>query len=223
MALTASDLIDDAKVASYPFVREENISPAALLRHLTSLEREIVTHFSLQAPDRLSTAGTNVTIVKSTNPTGYILTAAKAYTTFKYIDKDSNEWKIEIAPEGKRPSKHPAAFVRGSTFFPIDPFELGWDTDAGDRPFYTGDADVVSYRYIAEPAKITAMTQTLVSPDEAEPYIVAALRLNILLMYGQEVPAERLQDAMQMMILRRQLLLYEMIKRTGITARFGEE
>lgn len=222
MSLLAQTLLDDARLQAYPHLREETISPAALLRHLTSLDREIVGLFMVHVPERISVAGTDVPIVLATNPTGYTLSAAKAYTEFRYVDKDGIEYPIEIPPEGKWPSRHPAARVRGATFFPIDRFDRDWDSAFGDRTFFRGDGDLVEYRYIPEPVRVTTMAAVLASPDEAESYIREALTLHILLMSEDGVPAERLQAANTSMLLKRQMLLHEITKRVGVSARFGE-
>ena len=121
------------------------------------------------------------------------------------------------------PSRHPAAYIRGSTFFPVDPIHRNWDADLGDRDYYRGDGDIVKYRYIAEPIRVTTMAQVLASPDEAESYIRESLTLNLLLANLEGVPESRLQNATRSMLASRQLLQHELTKRTGVTARFGEE
>lgn len=231
MALTPLNLIDDAKAQAFPYLRDENVSPGALLRQLTSLDREIVGMFATHAPERLSVQAADAAIVFATNATGYALSAAKVYTDFKYVDKDGEISNIQIAPEGKQPSKHPAARVLGSTFYPIDPLDRAWAASFGDRVFYVGNGDEVQYRYIAEPARVTTMAQTLASPDEAESYIRESLVLSILLSSGYEMdmpsvgasrPMNRLALQMQAVMMARQNLLHEMTKRTGVSARFGE-
>ena len=77
-------------------------------------------------------------------------------------------------------------------------------------------------RISSEPARVTTMAAVLASPDEAESYIRESLLLNILLSSGEGVPQERIQLATQSMQLKRQMLLHEMTKRTGVSARFGE-
>lgn len=222
MALTPLNLIDDAKLQAYPFLRDETVSPGALLRQLTSLDREVVGLFAVTAPERISVQGTDVPVVFASNGTGYALTAAKVYTSFKLVDSDGEVHSIEIVPEGKEASRHPAARVQGLTFYPIDPLDRSWDASLGDRVFYIGNGDEVRYRYIAEPARVTSMSQTLASPDEAESYLRESLVLSILLSSGEGVPQERIQRAAQLMAQSRRDLVHEMTKRTGVSARFGE-
>lgn len=220
MALTPQNLIDDAKLQAWPFLREEDISPAALLRQLTSLDREVVGLIAAQYPERISVQATDVTIVLATNATGYTLSAAKNYSNFVHVSASSGErLPIEIVPEGKEPSKHPAAYIYGVTFLPIDQYERDWDTSLGDRLFFLS-GDKVEYRYIPEPGRVTTMSQTLASPDEAESYFREALTLSILLNSGAS--PERIQVATQLMAQKRQLLQHEINKRTGVSARYGE-
>jgi len=222
LSLTPLNLIDDAKLGAWPFMRDEFVSPGALLRQLTSLDREVVALFLTQAPERLSAQATDITIVSTTNGTGYALTAAKGYTSFTYVDKDGIPEEIEIAPEGDLPSKHPSGRVVGSTFYPIDPIDREWSATFGTRAFYIGDGDKVRYRYILEPVRVTSMSQTLASPDEAESYLRESLVLGILLASGESVPQERIARAAQLVNQLRKDLNHEMTKRTGVSARFGE-
>lgn len=222
MALTPLNLIEDAKLQAYPHMRDELVSPGALLRQLTSLDREVVGLFATHAPERISAQGTDVTIVFANNAAGYALSAAKFYTDFKYISIDGEILPIEIVPEGKAPSKHPAARVQGLTFLPIDPLDRGWDASLGDRNYFKGGGDEVQYRFIVEPSRVTSMSQTLASPDEAESYLRDSLALNILLSSGEAVPQDRIQHAAQLAAQARRSLLHEMTKRTGVSARFGE-
>ena len=222
MSLTPQNLIDDARLEAWPNLREENISPAALLRRLTSLDREIVGLFAVHAPERISVRATDIPVVFASNGTGYTLTAAKHYLNFLYADKDGIESEIEIIGDGKRPSRQPAAYVRGNTIFPYDEYERDWDPEFVGRSFFRGDGDEIRYRYVLEPVRVTTMSQTLASPDEAESYIREALTLQVLLTCGEPVTTERLQAANASMMLKRQLLLHEMTKRSGVSTRYGE-
>lgn len=220
MALTPQNLIDDAKLQAWPYLREEDISPAALLRQLTSLDREIVGFIGIHVPERLTSQATDITIVTANNQAGYALTAAKIYTDFTYVDKDGNRIPIEIAPEGKEPSRHPAAYIYGTTFRPIDPLDVSWNASFGLRTLYIGDGDKVQYRFIAEPSRVTTMSQTLVSPDECESYFRESLTLTVLLQSA--APPERLQVATQLLLASKQQLLHQLTKKTGVSARYGE-
>lgn len=222
MALTPLNLIEDAKLSAFPFMRDENVAPGALLRQLTTLDREVVGLFAQHVPERISVQGTDIPVVFATNATGYALSAAKRYTAFEYVDKDGEIYSIEIVPEGKEASRHPAARVQGLTFYPIDPLDRSWDASFGDRNLYVGNGDEIRYRYIAEPARVTTMSQTLASPDEAESYLRESLTLSILLSSGEGVPQDRIQRAAQLVGQTRKDLVHEMTKRTGVSARFGE-
>lgn len=222
MATTVQTLIDDAKAISYPYLREERISLGGLLRHLTMLDREIVGLYAVHAPQRISAAGTTIPVVAATNQAGYTLTTAKSYQAFTYVNADGYEKPIEIVPEGKRPSVHPSAYVRGVTFYPADPFQLNWDqVSVSSRTVYRGDGDKIKYRYIPEPPALATMAATIASPYESAPYMVSALCLQLLLMY-EEVPVERMQSAAQDVQMKRALLMLNMATRTGVSARFGE-
>lgn len=221
MTLIASDLIDDAKLQAWPHVREEDISPVALLRQLTSLDREVIGLFSIHAPERISAQGTDIPVVISQNILGYDLSVVKVYD-FEYINEVGERAFIEITPEGKVPSKHPAGRVQGKTFYPIDPLDRDWDAAFGARSLYKGGGDKIRYRYVAEPIRVTAMTQALAAPDEAESYFRTSLVLYVLLCSRQGVPPERLQLAAQLISQHRKDLIHEMTKRTGINSRYGE-
>lgn len=222
MSLTPNNLIEDAKLQAFPYLRDENVAPGALLRHLTTLDREVIGLLAQHAPERVSVQAADITIVEATNLTGYALNAAKHYSDWIYIDIDGHRTPIEIAPEGKKPAASPAGRVFGNSFFPIDPLDKGWDADFGARTWYIGDGDKIAYRYIAEPVRVTSMTQTLASPDEVESYFKEALVLQILLSCGHEVPAERIQNQQRTLTLAKQNTLLEIIKRAGVTSRTGE-
>jgi len=85
MALLARDIIDDAFGRAFPYVRETDIVYGALLKHLSSLDEEVVQWYTLQHPERLNTVATPITVVKSQNPTGYTLQTAGAlgYSEFR--------------------------------------------------------------------------------------------------------------------------------------------
>lgn len=196
MTLTAGDLILDAQALCYPNVDDHMVSKVALLRQLTSLDEKVIDLLTITAPQRVSAAASNLNISLANNLAGYSLTAARSYHSFQYFDKDSN-WinDIRIVPERKfdHPPVHPAGIVRGSTFFPCDPMENRWST-ADQRDYFRGDGDTIRYRLITSPAVLTALTQTLASPDEARQYFVWSLVMGILLQAGGVTP-ERLQVA----------------------------
>ena len=216
MSLLPSDLIADATQQAYPYISENALAPGPLLRHLSVLDADVVNWFSVTAPERLSTAGADITVVLATNPTGYALTTGRSYYDFRWIDKDGNVWpdRIRIVPESQflSPPAHPAGIVRGSTFFPCDDLGLRW-TSTATRTFFIGNGDTIAYRYMTEPVRITALSQALISPDEARDYLQWSLVMHILLA-DVTTPPERVQIAMQAAAAAKQQLLLLANKRT---------
>jgi len=226
MALLASDIVNDAFGRAFPYVRETDIVYGPLLKHLTALEMEVVQWYTFQSPERLNVQAPAITVVKSQNPTGYVLQSAGAlgYSEFRWIDAQNFIWPINIVPEDRfdHPMLHPAGMVRGNTFFPADPIELRW-SNTDPRQFYIGNGDTITYSYMALALPVTSLTQTLASPDEARNYLSAALTAQILLNAAEAVPQEKMQIAMASMGARRQELMLEMMKRSEARARSMEQ
>jgi hypothetical protein len=226
MALLANDLVNDAFGRAFPYVRETDIVYGPLLKHLTSLDMEVVQWYTFQSPERLNTQAPAITVVGSQNPTGYTLQPAGAlgYSEFRWIDSQNFIWPINIVPEDRfdHPMLHPAGIVRGNTFFPADPIELRWSNN-DPRQFYIGNGDTITYSYMPLVQPVTALTQNLVSPDEARNYIAASLTAQILLNAAEAVPQEKMQLAMAQMGARRQELMLEMMKRSEARARAMEQ
>lgn len=226
MATLASDIINDAFGRAFPYVRETDIVYGPLLRHLSSLDTEVVQWYTLQFPERLNVQAAAIPVVKNSNPTGYPLqaTGALGYSEFRWIDAQNFIWPINIVPEDRfdHPMLHPAGMIRGNTFFPADPIELRWQ-NTDPRQFYIGNGDTITYSFMAIPAQLTTLGQTLSSPDEARNYISAALTLQVLMNASGEVPQERIQYATAQMSMRRQELLLDMMKRSEARARGGEQ
>jgi len=226
MALLARDIIDDAFGRAFPYVRETDIVYGALLKHLSSLDEEVVQWYTLQHPERLNTVATPITVVKSQNPTGYTLQAAGAlgYSEFRWIDSNNFIWPINIVAEDRfdHPMLHPAGMIRGNTFFPADPTELRWQ-NTDPRQFYIGNGDTITYSFMPLPGQLTGLSSTLVSPDEARNYISSAITTQILLNASGDVPQEKLQVAMAYMGQRRQELLLDMMKRSAARGRAMEQ
>lgn len=215
MALTPQNLIADAELLAYPYADETTVAPGVLLRVLTQLDKEVADIFALAAPERLSTAGTPIAITTAGLTAGWALTAGKVYTDLKYIDRAGGVWPITLINEHEMDTArvHPAGIIRGSTFFPADSMGRRWVDGPAGREFWSADGDYLAYRYIAEPARVTTITQTLVSPDEAQPYLQWALVLTILL--GTKCPETVLGNAAtQRQLARRQVELMA-AKRAG--------
>lgn len=184
MSLSPNDLINEALGLAYPYIGENATARGPLLSQLTSLEKEVADMIVATSPNLAATAGADITIVLATNPTGYTLDAAKAYLTktFKYVDLGGNILPLRIVPDAQyaHPPTHPAAMIRGIKFFPCDPLEKAWaGSDA--RSIFGGGGDKVTYELVAEPAAVTTLAQTLVSPDLVRPYFVSSLALSVVL------------------------------------------
>lgn len=195
MSLTPSTLVADAVLLSFPHISEASYAPTSLLRVLSQCEKEIVNLYILTQPQRISTAGASIPCVVASNVTGYALSAGRNYTDFTWQDSDGHVWPIYMVPDGKQldhAPKHPAGIIRGSTFFPADPLGARWST-SGQRVVFNATGDSINYRYIAEPTAVTTMTQTLVSPDEAQSYLLWSLVTALLLTAG--APIEKVQNA----------------------------
>jgi len=223
MALSPTDLIEDAKALAFPYLSEYHYTPVSLLRQLSTLDGEVVDWFVATAPERLSTAGADLTVTLAANLAGYTLTSARAYVYFRYMTSEGIifEDPIEIVPESRfgHPATHPSGIVRGSTFFPADPFEKNW-ADGDTRPYFKADGDKILYRYVPLVTRITTLTQTLISPDEARDYLTHAL-LGVILLMAERVPPERLQAVFARTFELKQMLLLSASKRTTTVGRFG--
>lgn len=149
------------------------------------------------------------------NSAGYSLVAAKAYTEFRLVTPDGVVYPIRIVPENGMddPPIHPAGIVRGYTFYPADPARLRWT--GADRREYFKSGERITYRYIAEPPQVSALAQVLISPDEAQPYLLWSLVLAILLS-ASGVPPEKLQQVADMRQAARSEILLLASKRTGV-------
>ena len=184
MSLTPQTLIDNAYLLAYPNVDiGTTVGPGVLLAQLTQLDREVVHMYALVAPERMSTAGTPLTVSGALNRTGYTLTAADFYTDFKWISVDHETFPIRICTEkdfDDSPS-HPAGIVRGITFWPADPLRNRWVSDDARR-VYVGNGDVIAYRYMTDAPAVTTMAQVLNSPDEAEHYLQWSLVYTVMLL-----------------------------------------
>ena len=193
MSLTVSDIIAGAELRAEPYVPEQGSPKGVLVRQLSGLDSDVVNMVALQNPGLLSTAATAITIVSATNRTGYSLESARKYFNFQWVDADGNIFPIKIVDERsyEHPPYHPSALIRGTTFLPCDPIEEGW-SGSDSRGIYVGDGDTVTYSYIPEHTKLTALADTCEGPDFAREYYEITLALNILLSAPFPVPQGKL-------------------------------
>jgi hypothetical protein len=210
--MLAGDVIDDGILGAYPFIREDNLSPASLLRTLSTVEKEVISWYIRSYPERISVASSAVPVVLASNLAGYTLTSARAYYNFKYQNTDGYEEDIDIVPHGKRPTRHPAAYIVGNTLFPIDPLERNW-AENGSNNVYFRLGDTFSYDYIAEPAQIVSKSATLASPDEVRPYLESVITLQVLLQNAGNVPQDRMQAQYATVQQQKQNFLFLLSKR----------
>ena len=224
MALTVSNLIDNALALAFPFVPEYGVAKGQLLRRLNALEQEIVLHYTMHAPERIALSG--VVIVDSANNiTGHTLQAtAQSMYDFKLFDGNGLfQANIRIVPDRQfdAPPVHPAAVIRGNTLLPCDPFGERWASTPNSRPWFRGDGDEIRYRYVPAPTQITTLSATLASPDEARQYIEHSLALQILVSTSASlpVPQEVIANVARSLESAKLDLALHSVKRTDTKAR----
>lgn len=196
MALTASDIYNDAVALAFPYTPEWATARGPLLRKLSQLDDKIVDMISLQAPERLSVFAADIPVTTTQNQNGYILNtgiSVRSYTNFKYIDNAGAVQPITIYTDAS-PSmvKHPAGVILRDTFFPIDPSGQRW-ADLSNRFVYIGNGDKIAYQYVPGSAVVGTMSQILSSPDEARSYLAVELALQIVIA-SRLAPQETIQS-----------------------------
>jgi len=238
--MTAKQLITDAKTRAFPFIREDQFNPGQMLSQLTALDQEVLHWYATMAPERVDTQAPAVTVVASStvvplsiipnNINGYPLQPAYAYSQFRYTDSSGFVWTVNLVPQGHvdHPMLHPAGIIRGGPagiFFPVDPQEVRWNPLFGSqtRQFWIGNGDTFSYSYVPYGVQVTALSQSLLSPDEASDYMIAALTLHILLNSADIVPPPRLQVAQLQWQQKKQDLQINIMKRSEARFRAGEQ
>jgi hypothetical protein len=196
MSMTAGQVINDAINNAHPFIAEWARPRGPLLRRLAAQDNKIVNMYLSSSPEQVSTVGTDITVVASTNATGYSLfTPARGYRNFKWVDPDNNVMPITIVDDTHFDvaQQHPSGIIRGATFFPADPEFTRW-ARTGTSRFFLGNGDKIAYDYIPDPTTLAALTTALVSPDDAYQFLVSDLRMHILIISGN-APSEILQEA----------------------------
>jgi hypothetical protein len=197
-----------------------------LVGYLSSLDRDVATDIAKVAPEILAQSGSDITIVKATNPTGYALqSGAIRYFDFTYVAETTEYHRnIRMVPPAQfdQAPGHPSATIVGETFLPCDPLNRRWNSQ-DDRTFFNGNGEVVRYRYVATPAALTGPTSSLTSPDFARPYFETALATMILML--NSAPAPMITGFMERELrMRRQLglAIYTMAQKSTSWGQVGQ-
>ena len=202
--MTAKEIIDSALKQAHPFIGPQETAKAVLLDSLSSLDEQIVQWIATVNNDLVAKEVDTVSVATALNADGYTLKLSPTYRDFKYINKDGDVTPIRLVlPDDlDNPGGTPAGAIEanvvaslGPKFRPADPLGKRWAT-AGARAYFKGDGDKVSYRYIPQTSQLTALSDDLVSPATARPFLIASLVLDILLR-APGVPPIRLQAAVQ--------------------------
>jgi hypothetical protein len=188
MALVASALIDFALQRTYGAQGRQKISKAMLLSELSYQDQLIVQMFSQIAPDLLATTTGSITLTDAGNTNGYTLQSGIHYRDFVHTNVDDEKYnKITMIRRQDRESypAPPAGMLRmgsvGGVFAPVDHLGKRW-TGTEQRSWFDPDAGhAVTYSYVALPSALTAMSDTLASPDMAREVFISSLELTILL------------------------------------------
>ncbi len=188
MALTASTLITSAKERTFGAQGRQKISMPMLLGELTHQDQLVVQMLSQIAPDLLATVTGVVVTSDNGNLNGYTLQNGMHYRDFVHGDvTDGVYTPINMLQRKHRDSNppSPAGMLRtgggAAVFHPIDPVGkrwLGGDTRSWYDPALLHE---VTYSYIATPPVLTALADTLASPDMSREIFVSALVVRILL------------------------------------------
>lgn len=217
MSLTVSDIITGAELRAEPYVQETGTPKGILVRQLDGLDSEVVGWVALHDKAHLSTAASELTVVKATNSTGYSLESARRWFAFRWVDSDDNVFPFDIVDERlyDHPPKHPAAIIRAGKLYPCDPLEIGWETSSDERQVFVGNGDVIRYSYIPEHTQLTALSDTCESPDYARDYFESSLALSIVLSYPRPVPQGKMVELSNKAQEAKRLLLITIAKQTS--------
>lgn len=202
--MTAQEIINSALKQAHPFIGPQEAAKGVLLDSLSSLDEQVIQWIVTVNNDLIAKEVDTVTIATALNADGYTLKLSPTYRDFKYINKDGDVTPIRLVlPDDiDNPGAIPAGAIEanvvatlGPKFRPADPLRKRWAT-AGARAYYKGDGDTISYRYVPQTSQLTALSDDLVSPATARPFLIASVVLDILLR-AQGVPPTRLQAAVQ--------------------------
>lgn len=188
MALTASSLITAAKKRTFGSKGVQKISTSLLLEEL-SFQDQLLTQMAAQiAPDLLVTVTSSVTFTDAGNTNGYTLSNGIHYRDFLHKDTTDDVYRpINIVARQHRHShaKPPAGMLRTASaagvFYPIDPLGKEWNGSDSREWFEPAEGHTMTYSYVPMPVPITALSDTLKSPQMAREVIVSSLELTILL------------------------------------------
>lgn len=202
MALTASSLITSAKKRTYGAQGRQKVSDAMLLEELNYQDNIVVQMISQNAPDLLATVtGTDV-VSLAENQSGYTLQAGIHYRDFAHVDPASDTYTpvtIVQRQYQERVLRHPAGMLANSgnaaVFYPVDPDGERWQSAGARTWFEVTLSHEFRYSYVPEPGNLTALSDTLTSPDMAREVLITALQLAII-MSNPEAQEARIQVAL---------------------------
>lgn len=203
MALTASALISAARKRAFGVTGRQKVSKAMLLEELSYQDQLVVQMVSQIAPDLLSRVTGSITVSDTGNTNGYTLVSGMHYRDFTHKDPSDNTYRpINILQRQHRDNlaiAHPAGMINtasaAAVFYPIDPQRRRWQTTGDRQWFEPAKSHEFTYSYIPIPAVLTAVSDTLSSPDMAREIFTSALEVVILLSNPRE--AETYQIRLQ--------------------------
>lgn len=227
--MQAGDLIDAAKTRAYPGTGPEHLAEGSLLRHLESVDRDIVNMISQNAPLLLSEASRRLSVTSTRNNEGYRLEDAIAYTDFQTIDSDGHRLQITIIPERdfSNPATHPSGIISARRaggnlrFFPADPQAEDWQ-GSETRSYYDPNEHEIEYRFVPAYEGLEKRSDELRAPQFARPLIEQKLVTQALLMQPDTSQA-RLQKAQQQENRLFGRFQMQMHKKLPIESRLGED
>ena len=218
MALTASELIVDARTEAGGFTGAQKVSDARLLNRLSRLDQQVVQITANNAPDLLSQVTDTASISQNGNEQGYQLQDGIHYRDFVYVNEDNETTPIQIVmkKDQDRPGIHPAAYLEtnksAAIFYPIDPLGKRWDDFSEARSWFDPDDNPeFAYSYVPPGGGLSSLSDTLGSPDMAASYLVTELVLMILL-EQPNAPQAKLQELVGRAEAERQRLMTTMTK-----------
>ncbi len=219
--MLASDVIDTVKGMLYPNIGPINLSMGSMLQVLKAIDRSVHSMVATIAPDTLIVSATFS--IPADVGVGITILAAERYISFFYLrDSDGTLTKIKIRPEKDRADgESPSAYIASDILFPIDPFGQNWDKgDQTARPWFNNVNDTILSDYIKKFVSITALSDSLASPDIAQAYIEAELYVRSLLRVNG-VQDEQFQLAGVTSQTAKQDLMMLLAKRYSIESRVG--
>lgn len=187
MALTASDLVSSAKKRTRGHRGRQKISDAALLDMLAGQDLMVAQMISQINADLLTTVEETDSVTLSENQSGYTLQDGMHYRDFTHINETDEAYEeiriIRRADRDKQPSP-PAAILQGTAsgakFYPVDPAGKRWLGSVEATWFNEDEGHKFSYSYVPTPGTLTALSDTLTSPNWARELLVTSLELSVL-------------------------------------------